>query len=401
MNNKMLGAVLFSCLTLHAALPAFAQDPNKQDPNKQDPNNKMSLAQAVGAEATANSQEFPTQILRTGVNITTIKVSPNSMQVADDMQLTPVLQRIQALRARIDASGGSPDRSEARLDMMESKQQAMLLLERANFEIDFAMAEIGAEQNIYNEILGRFTGDRDKLLARVNATSFITNGILWAVCEGLDIPTNRHPNFSTSSGTTGILAGVVPSLASMYTLKAVNGKKKTSEVEPNMLAKLFGYPVNPDIEYPVSVWRFLNQVPADEPKGKTRRDQLVDRWIKDSNIPNFTNRENKEQLDVLTASVAQKKGLSISTLTTRQVMLQQLSAEVLKMKRMLLELAMAVQGEKQLVASAGTKDHLPLSSLPTDAKTALTKSRQEVHPYFAEIGARGLTAQAMDTLFAP
>jgi hypothetical protein len=150
----------------------------------------------------------------------------------------------------------------------------------------------------------------------------------------------------------------------MYTLKAINGKKKTSEVEPNMLAKLFGYPVNQDIEYPVSVWRFLNQTPADEPKAKTRHDQLVDRWIKDSNIPNFTSRDNKEQLDVLTASVAQKKGLTISTLSTRQVMLQQLSAEVLKMKRMLLELAMAVQGEKQLVASAPSLERSPLSSVP-------------------------------------
>jgi hypothetical protein len=351
MNKTLLGAVLFSSLMLHAALPVFAQDP------------KMSLVQAV-SEPQANSQEFPTQILRTGVNITTIQVSPNSIQVADDMRLTPVLQRIQSLRSRIDASGASPDRSEARLDMMEAKQQAMLLLERTNFEIDYTMAEIAAEQNIYTEILGKFTSDRDKLLTRVNATSFITNGILWAACEGLDIPTNRHPNFSTVSGTMGILAGVVPSIASMYTLKAVNGKKKTSEVEPNMLAKLFGYPVNQDIEYPVSVWRFLNQTPADEPKAKTRHDQLVDRWIKDSNIPNFTSRDNKEQLDVLTASVAQKKGLTISTLSTRQVMLQQLSAEVLKMKRMLLELAMAVQGEKQLVASAPSLERSPLSSVP-------------------------------------
>jgi predicted GNAT family acetyltransferase len=396
MNNKLLGAALFGCLTLHATLPVCAQDPAKQDPNK-----KLSLAEAVGAESGANSQAFPTQILRTGVNITKVQVSPNSMQVADDVQLTPVLQRIQSLRARIESSGASPERSDARLDLMEAKQQAMLLLQRTNFEIDFAMAEIAAEQNIYNEILGRFTSDRDKLLARVNATSFITNGILWAVAEGLDIPTSRHPNFSTSSGTAGILAGVVPSIASMYTLKAVNGRKQTSEVEPNMLAKLFGYPVNQDIEYPVSVWRFLNQSPADEPKAATRRDQLVDRWVKDSNIPNFNNRDNKEQLDVLTASVAQKKGLSIATLSTRQVMLQQLSAEVLKMKRMLLELAMVVQGEKQLVASTALKNYSPLTVLPADAKNEFTNSGKDEHPYFTEIGARGLTAQAIDRMFEP
>jgi hypothetical protein len=132
----------------------------------------------------------------------------------------------------------------------------------------------------------------------------------------------------------------------------MNGKKKTSEVEPNMLAKLFNYPTTADIEYPASVWSYLNEVPADEPKAKTRKEQMIDRWVADSNIPGFTSRSSKEQLDVITASVAQKKGLTISTLGTRQVMLMQLSAEIMKMKRMLLELAMVVQGDKQFVAMA-------------------------------------------------
>jgi hypothetical protein len=136
----------------------------------------------------------------------------------------------------------------------------------------------------------------------------------------------------------------------MYTLKAVNGKRKTSEVDPNMLAKLFGYPTNPEIEYPHSVWEYLNQVPAANPKSKKRLDQLIDRWISDSNIPDFTDRTSKKQLDVITASLAQRKGLSIGTLTTRQVMLQQLGTEIMKMKRLLLELIMTVEGEKQFTA---------------------------------------------------
>lgn len=87
-------------------------------------------------------------------------------------------------------------------------------------------------------------------------------------------------------------------------------------------------------------------------------DQIVDRWIADSNIPGFTDRNSKQQLDVITASFAQRKGLSISTLTARSIMLQQLQAEVWKMKRMLLELAMAAQNEKQLITFEG-KDSDP------------------------------------------
>ncbi len=201
---------------------------------------------------------------------------------------------------------------------------------------------------MYQEILAGFTSKRDKALAKTNAISFISNGALWAVNGALTIPGYQNSLYSIPSGIVAIPAGIVPSIASLWTLKQINGAKKQSDVEPNMLAKLFGYPTNPDIEYPKSVWTFLNQVPADEPRSKKRLDQLIDRWVSDSNMPDFNDRQSKKQLDVITASVSQRKGLSIATLNSRSVMLQQLHAEVGKMKRMLLELAMVVEGEKTL-----------------------------------------------------
>lgn len=115
-----------------------------------------------------------------------------------------------------------------------------------------------------------------------------------------------------------------------------------------MLAKVFGNPGNEETDYPDSVWKFLNEVPAKDKTNRSRRDQLIDRWIADTSIPTFTNRESKMQRDILTASGSYPKSLSIDTLNMRMVMLQQLAAEVMKMKRMLLELAMVVEGSKQL-----------------------------------------------------
>jgi hypothetical protein len=224
----------------------------------------------------------------------------------------------------------------------------MGLIEEANYESDFVMAEIVAEQNVAGEVLATLTAKRDNVVNRSNQFSYITNGALWAIAEGLDIPTWKRPKYSVSSGTVGIIAGMVPSVASMYAIYKSGGKKINSDCEPNMLAKIFDYPVTAEVDYPKSVWSFLNSVPAADASGKTRRTQLIDRWISDSNIPKFTTTQHNAELDVLTGSVAHKKGLSISVLGTRNVMLTQLSAEVFKMKRMLMELTMAVRGEKQV-----------------------------------------------------
>lgn len=222
------------------------------------------------------------------------------------------------------------------------------IIQEANLSVDFTLAEIQAEQNIYNEILNTYSGDRDKATLRTNAISYILNGALWSVCEGLAIPTNTHPNLTMPSGVTGILAGIIPSIASIYALKQLSGKKQTSEQDPNMLAKIFDYPVTPEIDYPRSVWQFLNTTQVGETSGKTRRSLLIERWVADKNIPEFTESTASKQLDVITASVPRKKALNIATLNTRLAMLQQLSAEILKMKRMLLELSMVVHGEKHI-----------------------------------------------------
>lgn len=301
-------------------------------------------------ESTANTLEIPKQILKTGVSLDTRSVAPNSLQLANTIDLVPLLQRINTLQnsAETADSGASLEGLKRRQDLWDTTQKASLLIQKTNLEIDFTIAAIEAEDQVYQGILAGFTSKRDKALAKTNAISFISNGALWAVNGALTIPGYQNSLYSIPSGIVAIPAGIVPSIASLWTLKQINGAKKQSEVEPNMLAKLFGYPTNPDIEYPKSVWTFLNQVPADEPRSKKRVDQLIDRWVSDSNMPGFNDRQSKKQLDVLTASVSQRKGLSISTLTSRSVMLQQLQAEIGKMKRMLLELAMVVEGEKTL-----------------------------------------------------
>ncbi|HEY9731778.1 MAG TPA: hypothetical protein V6C89_07690 [Drouetiella sp.] len=307
-------------------------------------------ANASAVAALPNSQEFPKQILRTGVDLNSSDVSANSRQLADILKLTPLLERNQQLRTKIDPINFDPTVENIAISqqLIACVSESTQIIQEANLSVDFTLAEIQAEQNIYNEILTTYTGDRDKATLRTNAISYILNGALWSVCEGLAIPTNTHPNLTAPSGVTGILAGIIPSIASIYALKQLSGKKQTSEKDPNMLAKIFDYPVSPEIDYPRTVWEFLNTSQVGEPSGKTRRVLLIERWVADKNIPEFTESTESKQLDVITASVPRKKALNIATLNTRLAMLQQLSAEILKMKRMLLELSMVVHGEKHI-----------------------------------------------------
>lgn len=315
----------------------------------------------VQRESSSNTVSEPKQMLRTGVDLCEPGLSVNSIQLATSLGLLPILKDIEVLRQRVAGmpNDGSLERLNVRQDLTEATQKAMLIVQKTNLDADFTIAEIQAEQMVYTEILDSYYDDRDRALARTNALSFMSNGALWAVCEGLAIPTYKHSQYAISSGITGILAGIVPSIASMYTLKQVNGKKKMSETEPNMLAKLFDYPTNIDIDYPKSIWDFLNEVPANEPGKKTRREQLIDGWVADANIHTFNDRNSRRQLDIITASAPHKKGLTIETLEVRTVMLQKLTGEIMKMKRMLLELDMAIIGEKQCVAyDEGKRKHV-------------------------------------------
>lgn len=335
-SKRALQVGLLLLTWLHSAAPAYCQ--------------ATRVAEREHEEPGANTVVEPKQILRTGIDLTKKSLSPNTLQLADSIGFTPALKRVEELRRILATMDGalSLEQLDARQDLSEALVDGALIIQRASLDIDFALAEIAAEQEIFSSQIATFSDDRDKAVARTNALSFISNGILWAACEGLAIPTVNESKYAIPSGILGIFAGVIPSIASMYTLRQLSGKKTHSRVDPNMLAKLFGYPTTVDIDYPDSVWTFLTQVPADASISKTRLDNIVDRWISDANMKAFTDRESKRQLDVLTGSAIHKKSINISVLTARRVMLSQLAAEIMKMKRMLLEMSMALHGEKAL-----------------------------------------------------
>ncbi len=309
------------------------------------------LTQTTFAASTMpNSVQVPGKILQVKIDLRSSTMSPEALALGDQLQLTQLLLKIQNLRAQLRSRSGSNDADTLalRLELNETREEATEIIQQVNLECDFVDAQIVEEQSVYADMLQHMESNRDRAIALTNAFGFGTNGALWAVCEAIAIPTYKQPILSVPSGIVGILAGVVPSFASFYAMRQVSGKKYSYKEEPNMLAKLFDRPVGLHCEYPDSVWNYLAAVPPNDASGRRRMDQIIDRWVEDKNIPSFTSRTSDRQVDLITATKNIPRTLTIDLLSTRQTMLDQLCSEVLKMKRLLLELMLAVRGTKQI-----------------------------------------------------
>jgi hypothetical protein len=272
-------------------------------------------------------------------------LSPDAVQLAEILDLTNRLKKYQELRNRSEAIKPAKMSTEDREDMRDLHDEIIDVIERTRLEIDFTISEIRVEEAEYNEILRVFTADRDMRVNRINAAGFRWNGALWAVAEALDIPTYRSPRLSIPSGSIGIIAGLVPSIFSLYALRETSGEKFKRPPKPNMLSKLFDYPIPPQLEIPDSVWKYMSSVPP-EGFSDPRIEILKGRWLSDRNLTTYTDATSDQQMDILTGRLEDK--VTIQVLSDRLTMLNQMSALIVRIARPLLELNMVLQGNKQI-----------------------------------------------------
>ncbi|HEY9719920.1 MAG TPA: hypothetical protein V6C69_20740 [Trichormus sp.] len=272
-------------------------------------------------------------------------LSPEAVQLADQLHITDKLKRLQQMQQQVLQSGNQKPSVELRQDLADLKIELLTTIEQTRLEIDFVTSEIEEENARFFEWLKTFEQDRDNRVNRANAWAFRTNGVLWAVAEALDIPTYRTPKYSISSGAIGIVAGLVPSIFTAYALRSGSGEKYERNAHPNMLSKVYGFPTHEGIEYPETVWTYLNMPPPGTDK-RSRREMLIDHWVSDINIHIFKNGVTKDDLVLLTGAAQPK--VDIELLHDRMTMLSEVEAATLQMNRPLLEINMAMQGKKKL-----------------------------------------------------
>jgi hypothetical protein len=271
------------------------------------------------------------------------ELSPIALQVAGFLGIENSLRRLETLRKQLASTTGSKPALETRQEYTELKLDMLTAIEQARLDIDFVSAELEDEHARDMELYQSCNDEQTRRILRANINAFRTNGILWAVAESLDIPTYKSPKYSIPSGTIGIIAGIVPSIFSLYAVRPPKERYIYTSY-PNMLCKIFAYPVTPRTEYPNSVWSFLNAKPVGEPT-RTRREIMIEHWSSDKNIHCSKKLKDKDTLDLVTGT--KQEVVTPDLLSDQILMLNETKAIVLQMNRPLMELMMLVRGQKQ------------------------------------------------------
>lgn len=270
------------------------------------------------------------------------KLSPGAIELASYLHLNSLIIKITTpTQVNLKETPQSLDDVISQFQLLKIKARYNSVLFKTSLQIDAFLSLLQKEINEYHESQMILSERASKRINLTNFASYWSNGALWAVAEALVIPTYRQPyaKLAIASGSTGILAGLIPSAFSLYSLPFVSNKKYPCEANPNMLAALFNYQIPASKEYPLTIWKYLNAPSlAPETTNLTRRDVLINGWVKKGFIAKANDTNAKDALDSICNTVSKKNGLTINTLAYRETMLSDLSSIVSNLKTYLEEL---------------------------------------------------------------
>ncbi len=270
------------------------------------------------------------------------KLSPQALELANNLHVISLIKYISD-NSDINLKD-SPQNFEEMLtqfNLLKAKGRYNSILFKASLEVDAFTSVLQKEINQYHELQVVLSEKANHRINMTNFASFWSNGALWAVAEAFDIPTYRNPlaKLSIVSGSTGILAGIIPSAFSLYSLPFLSSKQYPMEKDPNMLSELFNYQIPASKTYPLLVWKYLNGKAIEYNQGNlTRRDVLINNWVKKGFILSADNEKAQDTIDVICNNVTRKKGFRLSTLNYRESMLSDVSSQVSNLKVYLQEL---------------------------------------------------------------
>lgn len=254
----------------------------------------------------------------------------NAEQVAGEIEVLPLVQRLRALASACD-SNVSIEELSLRQQITEAVVAASLDLNGVVGSIDFEIAQI-------MELRDALSGAKDKKVNTLTLASIIVGTGSGTVGTALQFsgPAAKAGDWVQ---TVGGAVGIVFSILALVE----QGGKGTLDVAPNMLAPVFNHPAELRSVYPEDVWRFLNTAPATDPRVHVPwKDELLAEWERVGRIGPPSAPESQNKVRKLTSRIADHAKLSIGDLTDRSAMLMDLRSRLSLMNRDLHDLMKAI-----------------------------------------------------------
>jgi hypothetical protein len=205
-------------------------------------------------------------------------------------------------------------------------QRIMERVMSASLQVDATIAQIGNEISQANEVRGFLSDKRDRRVSRTNLFSVIIGGGLGATSSGLQLSST----LDKPSAAVGIGAGVASATLALTGIHAQHGGTQVFDFSSNMLAEFFDRPTLPDSHYPTTVWTFLSEVPPNGLGGQTRKEQLLQSWVRLRRIDSL---ESREKINHLSSRPEDRLQLTIDDYEDRAAMLEDVSARIAYLKR--------------------------------------------------------------------
>jgi hypothetical protein len=262
-----------------------------------------------------------------------LQLSPEAEQIADEIDVAPLLKRLERLR-------GAPaaDSSSMTWESLAVRQEITERVLSTSLDIDSVSAVIDSEVEQIRGIRADLQAKRDKAQNVINMASIVTGGVAGAITSALQFKTSTV-NLGNGIGVAGGAGSVLLSIVGIH--KQGGGRQSLGD-SPRMLARFFGRP--PDAteaipsDYPEEVWAYLNSTSPSQPNRGSRREQLIAKWHSEGRINQDGSPKGERRIETMSSNISQLRKLSISEMSDRVTMLLDVRAKVSLMKRGLSEI---------------------------------------------------------------
>lgn len=246
---------------------------------------------------------------------------PGAAEAARVMGIAPLVEQMRrpAEADRRDAS--------MNLQWLALRQEITEAVLATSLQVDGVVAEIDSEIAQTNGIRAYLESRRDRRIGINTVANIVTGGGMGVVGQLIQIKNN------TLGNVVGAVAGGASSILSVIAIRQQRGGQQSMGIAPNMLAKIFDRTPEFHSDYPEVVWSYLNAVPPTEGGTETRRAKLIKQWTQLGRLDAAPTPKAQHKIDLLTTSISQQTSLSIDVLADRAMMLADVRARLLLMKR--------------------------------------------------------------------